>query len=184
MTIIAATKNTPWNASVTSWHGLHLFILTFGTAVKQHFHSSSETLKSEYIVFCELCQWHQSQISRWTQRPSFSRLPLWLCRRGITLAVMSPKHSMFGRHDGQRPSNSWDAWMAPSPSSHATSSSVHRCHFPWSEWLPNHDAPLSFGNARSSGNIERTYWNRSDGRAICQTRCKSVSTQSSEDLSI
>ena len=79
-----------------------------------------------------------------------SRLPPLLCRRG-----------MIGRHDGQRPSHSWDAWMAPSPSSHATSSAVHRCHFPWSEWLPNHDAPLSFGNARSSGNIGRTYWNRS-----------------------
>ena len=101
---------------------------------------------------------------------SASRLPPLLCRRG-----------MIGRHDGQRLSHSWDAWMAPSPSSHATSSLVHRFHFPWSEWLPNHDAPLSFGNARSSGNIGRTYWNRYDGRAICQTRCKSVSGPSWED---
>ena len=42
-------KHTPCNASVTSWP--HLFVLTFGTAVKQHFHSSSETLKSEQWSF-------------------------------------------------------------------------------------------------------------------------------------
>ena len=103
---------------------------------------------------------------------SARRLPLWLCRRGTT-----------GRRDGQRPSHNWDAWMAPSPSSDATSLLIHGCQVPLCEWLPNHNAPLSFGNARSSGNIEQTYWSRSDGPARCPTRCKFVSRQSSADLS-
>ena len=124
----------------------------------------------------KFCQWHQSQISRWTQHDAMQsarRLPLWLCRRGTT-----------GRRDGQRPSHNWDAWTAPSPSSDATSLLIHGRQVPWSEWLPNHNAPLSFGNARSSGNIERSGWSRSDGAARCPTRCKFVSRQSSADLSI